>query len=186
VEHTLSRRRERSERRIEVGHPEREMREPALVHRPAPRWRPGGRREVKQLDTNAVPLEIHGLQLDAPQTQQRVARLTRHPQLVLEAEPQQIAIEPQRPLHVGDADPDVGQPKKRNHRVELPRMTSPHHYASIVTLIAPVVLSAAVRNPRAISASGTRCVITVSAMCRPCRRRISRTMSKSARAPARP
>src|SRR5207247_6910745 len=58
-------------------------------------------------------------------------------------------------------------------------------YASIVTLIDPVVLSAAVAKAVPISASGKRCVMSVSAMRRPWRRRMSSAMSKSARAPAR-
>src|SRR5439155_20298446 len=95
-----------------------EVGQATLVHRPAPGRGAGRCSEVEELDADAVPLEVDGVELDAPETQQRVARLARNAELVLEAETEQVAVEPERPLHVGNANADVGKAKKRDHRAK--------------------------------------------------------------------
>src|SRR2546427_380208 len=99
------------------SHAAREVGQAALVHRSAAGRGAGRCGEVEELDADAVPLEVDGMEVDARETQQRVARLARDPQLVLGAEAEEVAIEPERSLHVGDADADVGQAEERDHRV---------------------------------------------------------------------
>jgi hypothetical protein len=60
---------------------------------------------------------------------------------VLEAEAEEVAVEAERALEVGDADPDMRQAEERDH-------------GAIVTLMAPVVLSLAVWKASDIFASG--------------------------------
>src|SRR5262249_47189456 len=149
-----------------------------LVHRALPRRRRRRAREMQQLDAHAVTGEVERAQLRAAQPQQGIGRLALDRQLVLDREAEQITVEAQRALEIGDADPDVGQALDRELR---------HRASSAVmlTLIDPVALSAAVRKAAAMSASGKRCVTRVSPIRLPSRASRSCTISKSAREPAR-
>ena len=154
------------------------MGEADLVHRPRAVRGRRRTREVEELDPDAVAREVDRLQLRTAQPEQRVRRLALHLELVLRREAEQVAIESQRPLEVGHADADVREPLDRDRR---------HRAASsvIVTLIDPVVLSAAVRKPSATSASAKRWVTKVSPIRFPSRASMSCTISKSAREPTR-
>src|SRR5207248_8571520 len=77
------------------------------------RWRRARARE--QLDAHAVAREVDRAQVDAPEPEQRVARLARDAQLVLVAEAQAVAVEVEGAVHVRDADADVGEPLERDH-----------------------------------------------------------------------
>src|SRR3989442_1736489 len=99
---------ERGEGGVQVGDPEGEVREPVLVHRPRARGRGRRAREGEQLDAHAVAREVYRVQINAPEPEQRVARLSRDAQLVLVAEAPAGAGEVEGALPVPDTEADVG------------------------------------------------------------------------------
>src|SRR5262245_33437720 len=136
------------------------MRQAVLVHHPlAPRWSRRAR-EVEQLDAHAVTREIDRLQLRAAQAEQRIGRLALDGKLVLGDEAEEVAIEAGGTFEGGHADPDVCQSLDGQDGHHVPCML-------MLTLIEPVVLSAAVRNAPSSSASAKRCVISAAPMAAP-------------------
>src|SRR5689334_21169131 len=121
LEHALPGRAQRGERRVQVLHPEREMREAGLVHPARVGRRRRRMREAEELDAHPVADQIYGVEIHATQSQQRVARLTLDVQLVLEAKAEDVAVEAQRALEVRDRDADVRQAYDGNHAGALAR-----------------------------------------------------------------
>ena len=136
------------------------MRQAVLVHRPLAPRRSRRAREVEQLDAHAVAREIDRRELRAAQPEQRVGGLALHGELVLGDEAEELAIEASGTLELGHADPDVRQPLDGQgvHHVPCTLM---------LTLIEPVVLSAAVRNAPSRSASAKRWVISAAPIAAP-------------------
>jgi hypothetical protein len=106
---------------VQVRDAERQVRQAVLMHRPLRSGRRGRAREVQQLDPHAVAREVLGVELRPLQTQERVRRLALDVERVLPPEAEQVAVEAQRALEVGDADADVGEALEREHAVGLAR-----------------------------------------------------------------
>ena len=64
---------------------------------------------MQQLDAHAVAGEVERAQLRAAQPQQTIRRFALDRQLVLDREAEEVTVEAQRALEIGDADPEVGQ-----------------------------------------------------------------------------
>jgi len=110
-EHAATRRDDPLEQGRHLGDAQREVRESRSVHRAGrPIVRGVQRFEVQQLEAEPIPLEVDRVERRVGELEEARGRLARKVEPRSLMEPEQIAVEAQRGVEVGDAQPEVGDP----------------------------------------------------------------------------